>query len=535
MHGFTRLIVFPAVAALAGAALVACSSEAGTACSQLADASFDGFSITSAKDIAQTDSVPAHCEVTAQIPPKADGWPINLQVDMPADWSGRAVQFGGGGFDGVIPEPEFPWSTPGAMERFMQQHNATFSGDSGHDAKNLPVGPEYDTRGGSFALKAEALENFGNASERKTYNAAMQIIVAHYGSKPKWTYFVGFSQGGKEAMQGAQKHGEDYDGMLIGDPALNLTGLMLLHHKVTQDFYANGGENWINPTLARKAADLSVAQCDELDGLKDGWIGNFEACKPDFSELVCGDETSAECLTPGQLAALNGIAEPFTLDYQLPSGLSSHAGYSWGHIDLSGAYIGARQQPSLPVANQGGVRDAFVYALGDGYVRFFVAGDEKYATLDFDPNAPQWRDRIMELSSIIDATNPDLSKLADHGGKMILYAGGSSEVPPLETAAFYNRVVRTMGEQKADDFIRYYVFPNVTHFGSKPDGLPGAADLFPVLQAWVEQGKAPGHLVNTSQDSTKVAERPLCAYPAWPRYNGAGDTSSSESFTCVTD
>nr|WP_311548340.1 tannase/feruloyl esterase family alpha/beta hydrolase [Paraburkholderia sp. Cpub6] len=27
--------------------------------------------------------------------------------------------------------------------------------------------------------------------------------------------------------------------------------------------------------------------------------------------------------------------------------------------------------------------------------------------------------------------------------------------------------------------------------------------------------------------------RPLCQYPAWPSYNGAGDVNSASSFTCV--
>ena len=29
-------------------------------------------------------------------------------------------------------------------------------------------------------------------------------------------------------------------------------------------------------------------------------------------------------------------------------------------------------------------------------------------------------------------------------------------------------------------------------------------------------------------------ERPLCKYPEYPRYNGAGDQAAAESYTCTT-
>jgi feruloyl esterase len=47
----------------------------------------------------------------------------------------------------------------------------------------------------------------------------------------------------------------------------------------------------------------------------------------------------------------------------------------------------------------------------------------------------------------------------------------------------------------------------------------------------VERGIAPENLVVTDNNSGRT--RPLCEWPAWPRYDGSGDVKSASSFTCV--
>jgi hypothetical protein len=41
-----------------------------------------------------------YCVVQGSIAPVADGFPISFQINLPTNWNGRAVHFGGGGFDG---------------------------------------------------------------------------------------------------------------------------------------------------------------------------------------------------------------------------------------------------------------------------------------------------------------------------------------------------------------------------------------------------------------------------------------------------
>ncbi|MBV9558937.1 MAG: tannase/feruloyl esterase family alpha/beta hydrolase [Bradyrhizobium sp.] len=56
-----------------------------------------------------------------------------------------------------------------------------------------------------------------------------------------------------------------------------------------------------------------------------------------------------------------------------------------------------------------------------------------------------------------------------------------------------------------------------------------------MLTDWVEKGKAPSELTVELQETTApftvTSTRPLCRYPAYPRYRG-GDATKAESFHC---
>lgn len=529
----TYRLTVPAGAGLAMMfSLSAGGAEAATACLELTSATFDKVSVTSATIVAAGDKTPAHCEVMAEVPPTdPKGWPIKMRLVLPEDWSGDAMQFGGGGFNGVIP-PQVGgrWQTAAAAAAFPFKKHATYSGDSGHDAANLPHGKEEDPRRASFALNQEAFERYARASVNQTYRAAQQIIAAHYGKAPEHNYFVGFSQGGKEAMIAAQDHPEDYDGILVGDPVANLTGLKLAHLQSSGGLYRDGGLGWVSAELAALVTKEVYAQCDPKDGLEDGWIADFEGCQPDLSKLLCAGDDNKECLSEAQLEAVNNIARPVKLDYEIANGLTGHAGYPWGNVAWHGSFAGSRPVPSTPAPSQG-EPDSYVWTLGDGYARFMIRQDAKTSSLDFSPNDPALRERIQTVSKLLDATNPDLKPLFSSGAKMILYAGGTSEVPPAEVAAYWKRMSETVGSDLVSGSARFYIFPSINHGGVGPEGMPNTADLLSVLEAWVKDGKAPGNLVNENADGSVT--RPLCQYPEWPRYSGQGDTKLAASFECV--
>src|SRR5207248_4835099 len=78
-----------------------------------------------------------------------------------------------------------------------------------------------------------------------------------------------------------------------------------------------------------------------------------------------------------------------------------------------------------------------------------------------------FRDRLLELSQLFDATNPDLSAFAARGGKLIIKGNGADyQRSVMQEITYYKAVVAKMGRARADQFIRFYVTPGVNHPGN---------------------------------------------------------------------
>ena len=69
------------------------------------------------------------------------------------------------------------------------------------------------------------------------------------------------------------------------------------------------------------------------------------------------------------------------------------------------------------------------------------------------------------------------------------------------------------------------------------DPVPHIAGLAPApLEQWVEHGIAPDQIIAYKVTNGVTAfSRPVCPYPALPRYSGVGDTTKASSFTCIAD
>ena len=167
--------------------------------------------------------VAEHCRVSARISPVDPAAPnILFRVALPTSWNQKALMYGGGGFDGSI--PNVTGNVPaGATDRVLPvtRGYAVFASDSGHQA---------GARGsldGSFGLNDESLANWGGDALKKTRDAAMYVIMARYGAAPLKSYFAGGSTGGREALQSIQRWPEDWNGAIAWYPAWNQASAML--------------------------------------------------------------------------------------------------------------------------------------------------------------------------------------------------------------------------------------------------------------------------------------------------------------------
>ncbi len=137
----------------------------------------------------------------------------------------------------------------------------------------------------------------------------------------------------------------------------------------------------------------------------------------------------------------------------------------------------------------------------------------------------------MDLSGIVGANDPDLSAFKARGGKVIMLQGlTDTAVSPNGTILVYNSMVQKMGKASLDGVMRFYTVPGMGH---GTGAFVPSWDVLSALDAWVTSGKAPGTLLGTDTTAATAGRtRPLCVYPAWPKYKGSGDPNAAASFTC---
>ncbi|MET0782106.1 MAG: tannase/feruloyl esterase family alpha/beta hydrolase, partial [Microbacterium sp.] len=195
------------------------------------------------------------CRVVGDIHPVDPQAPaIEFQVNLPENWNERALQFGGGGYDGTLVTGlgRFP-QQPATQPTPLQQGFVTLGSDGGHK------GVGFDA---SFGLNDEALLNYGQQSIKKTHDAASVLIERTYGTDPAYFYFAGFSQGGHEALDAAGRYSKDYDGVVAGTPTYNVTMMHAGTGSMYRDaLYRDGGIGWINPTERALIVSSVYAAC----------------------------------------------------------------------------------------------------------------------------------------------------------------------------------------------------------------------------------------------------------------------------------
>ena len=170
----------------------------------------------------------------------------------------------------------------------------------------------------------------------------------------------------------------------------------------------------------------------------------------------------------------------------------------------------------------------------DQWVRFFVTRNPNFNSLTLDPQNPgTYQARISALTGLQDVNKTDLTAFQAKGGKVLIAHGmGDALLSTRATKQYVDRVRSTMGDARADMFLRYYEIPGYGHVISTV--FNAARDSSTTLQNWVKKGSLPPNQIVTDMVGVPSRTRPLCDYPAYPRYNGSGDVNAASSFSCST-
>jgi feruloyl esterase len=501
--------------------------------------------------IAATEALPARCEIDGSIAPATPDTharPIAFRVWLPASWNHRAAQQGGGGMNGSIPDLTGR-AYPINGQSPAQLGFVTYGSDSGHQAN----GPT------DWVLNDEAIANLGFQQMKKTHDAAMLLIQRMYRERPRYSYYTGTSQGGREALTVAQRYPGDYDGVVANVPIVNFSSLMLAPELIR--IQEKPAANWVTREKVNAIRGEFMRQCDGRDGAVDGVINNYLACRAIFdvtqgapnrhpwASKRCpnnvdpnpADTSATACLTDGQIATLEFVYRPYRFASPLANGVTAF-GMWLPNTDPSGSGLIV---PARLRGQDGAAADASVHThLGVLGVTGFLMRDVNANPLDYVEGGPL-KVRRQELSAMLDATNPDLSAFAKRGGKMIVTIGTNDTLAsPGAQLDYFQAVIDTMGRGSVDAFARFFVIPQVGHglsgtvYPTAGDGtsvqaapIPSGYERFAVLTAWVERGETPAmSLTVRSPDGAR--SMPLCSFPSYPRYV-AGAASAAASYRCT--
>jgi len=469
-------------AAPASLAAVAPVAECGKLASADISAAVGALAhITSA--IAVENGKPApYCDVKGYVEPA-----IKFEVRLPlAGWTQRFVQTGCGGLCGQLNirlgngEGCLP-ATHGEI--------ALASTDMGHSGG----------MDGQFGEKDYQLRiDFAYRGVHSTTLAAKALIAQFYGQAPKYSYFSGCSDGGREALMEAERYPGDFNGITAGAPAMNFT---------TQNTFYHGWHARVNtgadgkPILTADKLPLLhkavLDQCDAADGLKDDLISDPLACNFDTAVVECKPgQNPASCLTPAEAKVAREL----------------YAGAHSAHGDklvINGLLPGSELAWAGVVVPNKGQDRAMGSMISTGTLKYLAyeknpPAGYTLADLKFDSETFA---ATTKLHSIYDATDPDLTPFASAGGKLILWHGlADPHISPVNTIAYYTAMQELLGKPAVDKFARLYLFPGGYHCGGGEG--PFNVDLMSAIMAWVESGHAPYALIASHAQEREFAMPP---------------------------
>lgn len=502
---------------------------------------------TATRFVAAAGMIPAYCQVTGSFVtnPKT-GKTANFLATFPAKWNGKYLQSGCSGHCGqfYVSNPAMPSITvtaQGYPEQIIEKGYAHFATDEGH------VGMD----GGKWAIRKDGtvdqdyVDDFLYRADLVLADMGKEFTKGFYaranGKSAKLTrsYFNGCSGGGRDAMVASSYFPEKFDGIIAGS-AYNIMGVALQSSGI--GLLAAQSKTVVSPAQLAQLDSIVKAQCDGLDGVKDGIIQNPAACnfRPERDLPKCdGDTPGGQCFTKAQVNMVSTVLTGITDE----KGDVLQPGYSVSELQVGGG-------PGLS-------------GLGDAVQKIFVHRNDpsfslasNYAFRDGGPGL------ITGYRAVVPAAEADRLKAAirlgmghlpeNSGGlmksntKLLMWHNWSDEaLTPYNSINYYTRLAKDHGgyanvQKKA----RLFMIPATSHCSIGGIG-PNSFDALSAIENWVEKGQAPDALrANVAARQFTPGAKPaaalqypnwtqtLCKFPEMARYSGKGDVKDAANWSC---
>ncbi len=425
------------------------------------------------------------CQVRGTIQPR-----IEFELDLPINgWQQRYLQTGCGGTCGML---HVDVAHAGSCLPALQGGLAVASDDMGHQNRMGPPGSADDA---AFGEDPQLRIDFAYRANHATALVAQALIRAFYGQPPRYSYFSGCSDGGREALVEAERYPKDFDGIAAGAPAMNFQVQNSFYH--AWQYRSNTDAAGKHILLAGKLPVLhraALAACDALDGLKDGLISDPRACHfdPGAAQCPANAPDTSNCLTSAEVEVARKL-------YAGPTDAQGH------HFTVGGPQPGSELSWAgvyVPDTPDGHVMSQMAAAGSSQYLIFPQVSAAEGDIAHFEFTTAHFA-QLSALHPLYDATDTDLAPFEQHGGKLILWHGWSDpHISPINSIAYYTAVRKQLGGPVTDKFLRLFLFPGMYHCGGG-DGF-SQFDILTPLMAWVESGSAPERIV-----AAQVPEMPM--------------------------
>lgn len=523
-----------------------------------------------AKYVPATAKLPAYCEVIGSfVTDQKAGKTANFLAVFPEAWNTKFLQIGCSGTCGnfFVSDPTSSTiviSNQGTPGESIAKGYASFSTDEGH-ATMLPgawaiKGPGQVDQGAIDDLFYRADQTLANVG--KIFTALLYSRVKGTPQKISRSYFIGCSEGGRDALVAASLFPDEFDGIISGSPYAEMVGAAFQFVGGTLAELRSPSAD-VPPEVLAKVDPFVKAKCDELDGVKDGLIQNPAACNfiPSRDLPICEEGKPANaCFTKAQIESISVLVSAVT-DEQ---GKVVQPGYTVSELLAT---------PRFPVPPKDPLADEFPsnsqqmvgspWSLGDSVLKIYVHHNDpdfhtrrivsftsggSGAITNFHIVVPRAEvDKAESIAAMGVAAHPDkLRRLIDHKRKLLIWANLSDQtLTPYMSVNYYKQLAMQYGGySKLQQNVRLFLVPGTGHcsmFGCGPQNF----DPLSAMEQWVEHRNAPDTLIATQYPvktgpsssfldftGTPVRTMPLCKFPEMAHYAGSGDVNVASNWSC---
>ena len=466
---------------------------------------------------------------------------IGMEIWLPTGWNQRIRNYGGGGWVGG--GHRFAGQIGSKVPAIVIANMGYASGT--HDGGQ----PHYQDPSFLFLSNGQVnTEAMRDMSSRAIHEQAVKteaLVRLFYGQAPRYRYYDGHSQGGRQGMKAAQQWPELYDGFLIGQPAINVPkfSLTALYPQIVMksELGIDASNKEAAAAFAKKmdAATANAVKACDREGL--GFLLDPMSCNYDPAQdasLSPGEANAIRRIWQGPMRGGQRVWAPLTKGSSFSGQITSASTDTVALLMKDVSYAASPATASgIPLSNAATARRDRWRELDEAaYLQLF----------DKAQTDTMLRDYATEQA--------DLRKLRDLGRKVVMWNGLAEDViPPGGAIDYWQRVGGAMGgEAEVRKFMRMYMMPGMAHssqgrawtVGNTNNAvpmpqLPGNANqnptreqdtLFSALVDWVERGVAPEHIVLASRDGT--VSYPVCVFPAKTTWDGRGSPRQAASYSC---